>query len=194
MKSPYNGSGAGRQNGFALVVALIILVIITLVALGSLRSTTLQTRMAANLYDRALALQNAESALMAAQAQVAAIPDIAELSGTSCTSSDGVCPPTPLNTWTADSTGWVGVDATYQNNSTLYPANSQYHVDYLGVKEVDNDDEINVDITANTKQYGEQMVSSSNKRNVFRVTVRSNPNGGDGRSNVVLQSLIEVPQ
>lgn len=184
----------GRQGGFALMVAMILLVIITLLALGALRSTTLQTRMAANLYDRGLAFQTAESALMAAQVAVAAQPSISSLGGTSCTPSDDACPMVPANAWTNDGEGWRDVNAEFRPNTTRYPAVAQYHVDYLGVKKVDADDEVDQSLSSNPNQYDEQKPKSVNQMDVFRITVRSNPNGGDGRSKVVLQSLLEVPK
>ena len=44
--------GASAQRGIALVVALILLVLITLVGLAAMHGTIMQQRMASNLYDR----------------------------------------------------------------------------------------------------------------------------------------------
>jgi len=179
------------QQGFALVVSMILLVVITLLALGALRSTTLQTRMAANLYDRGLAFQSAESALLAAQTVVSGNPDLTSIGGTSCTPTDNACPLVPSNTWTTDATGWRSIDSSFLPNSSQYSAIAQYHVDYMGVKEVEDDDEFDTGLKSG---YDAQHAGGVTTMNVYRVTVRSNPNGGDGRSSVVLQSTVEVPK
>src|SRR3546814_17386392 len=54
-----------RQRGIVLAVALMLLVVITLIGLAAVRTTTMQQRMTANFYDRALAFQSAEHALQA---------------------------------------------------------------------------------------------------------------------------------
>ncbi|MCG6940551.1 MAG: pilus assembly protein PilX [Thiohalocapsa sp.] len=64
-----NAPGRGpRQQGVALAVGLILLVVITLLSLAGVRNTGMQERMASNLRDRNLAFQSAESALRAAEA------------------------------------------------------------------------------------------------------------------------------
>ena len=62
---PPLGTGA-HNRGAALVVGLIILALITVLALGALRGTTLEERMAGNLKEQHEALQAAEAALQAA--------------------------------------------------------------------------------------------------------------------------------
>lgn len=47
------------QHGIVLVTALVFLLLLTMLATGSMRDTTLQERMAGNLRDRSLALQAA---------------------------------------------------------------------------------------------------------------------------------------
>jgi type IV pilus assembly protein PilX len=185
---------ARKEKGFTLVVAMILLVVITLLALGAMRSTTLQTRMAANLYDRGLAFQTAESALMAAQIQVASNSNISSLGGTSCTAADDTCPPVPGNTWNSDATGWTNVESTYRVNNTQYPAVAQYHVDYLGEKDVEDEEVVDQGMSGNSRQYGEDQSKGATKMDVYRITIRSNPSGGGGRSSVVLQSMLEVPK
>lgn len=64
----------GHQKGSALVISLIMLLIISLLAIGGLRSTILQERMSANLYDRELAFQAAEAALRAGERFLATTP------------------------------------------------------------------------------------------------------------------------
>lgn len=56
-------SHPGRQRGIALVMALMFLVIITLIALGSMRDATLELKMAGNEQLRVEAVQAAQTAL-----------------------------------------------------------------------------------------------------------------------------------
>jgi len=51
------------QQGMALVISLLLLVAITLLAVSTMRSTTMQERMASNLNDRELAKQVVESTI-----------------------------------------------------------------------------------------------------------------------------------
>ena len=51
------------QRGTVLVVALIFLVLLTLIGLAGMQGSTLQERMAGNMWDRAIAFQRAEIAL-----------------------------------------------------------------------------------------------------------------------------------
>jgi type IV pilus assembly protein PilX len=56
-------SGPQRQKGAVLVIALIMLLVITLASIATIRSTTLDERMAGNSRDRDKALQAAEAAV-----------------------------------------------------------------------------------------------------------------------------------
>lgn len=57
-----------QQNGSVLLVSLIMLLLLTLVAVGGMQGTILQERMTGNLRDRDLAFQAAEAALREAEA------------------------------------------------------------------------------------------------------------------------------
>ncbi|MFV3306618.1 PilX N-terminal domain-containing pilus assembly protein [Pseudomonas sp. NY15181] len=58
------------QQGAVLVVALIMLLLLTIIGISSMRSTTLQERMAGNLRDESHALQAAEAAIRQGEAVV----------------------------------------------------------------------------------------------------------------------------
>lgn len=60
-RSKRNRSGA--QQGAALVIALIFLLILTIIGVTSMQSTTLEEKMAGNVRDRELGFQAAEAAL-----------------------------------------------------------------------------------------------------------------------------------
>ena len=59
-----------KHNGFALIVVVLLLVALSMVGIASLRGVTLQEKMAGNLYFRALAFAEAESALRATVAKI----------------------------------------------------------------------------------------------------------------------------
>ena len=61
---------ARAQQGAVLVVALIMLLLLTIIGISSMRSTTLQERMAGNLRDESHALQAAEAAMRQGEAVV----------------------------------------------------------------------------------------------------------------------------
>ncbi len=104
------------QQGAALVVTLILLLVATILALSATRFVTQETRMAAGITDRAIALQSAEEGLRHGESLIPQDPPTRaappEMNGncdqTSCT--DGLCfPPDPdcPSRWQDPSfTGW----------------------------------------------------------------------------------------
>lgn len=74
---------ATRQRGAAMVVALIMLLVLTLLATASARMTILEERMTGNTQDRGVAFQAAEAALRAGEdlAQLPVLPDFAVNAG-----------------------------------------------------------------------------------------------------------------
>lgn len=55
-----------KENGAALFVALVFLVVITLISINAMRSSTLELKMASNEQEHAKAVQSAQSAIAAA--------------------------------------------------------------------------------------------------------------------------------
>lgn len=55
-------NSVSRQRGAVLIVTLVMLLLMTLIAIGSMRGTILQERMAGNLRDESLAFQSSEMA------------------------------------------------------------------------------------------------------------------------------------
>jgi type IV pilus assembly protein PilX len=82
-----------NQRGVALVVALILLVIITLVGLAAVRGTIMQQRMAANLYDRQIGFQSAEAAMRVAASLITTNPGIV---ARNCQAGGVVCKANPF--------------------------------------------------------------------------------------------------
>lgn len=65
-----------RQQGVALLMGLVLLLIMTLLGVSAMRGTTLQERMAGALHDQNLALQRAETAMRAAEDALVANPTV----------------------------------------------------------------------------------------------------------------------
>lgn len=184
-----NASPWAQQSGAALIVALILLVIMTLLGLSSVRTVALEERMTANTYDRSLAFQAAEAGLRAgeivAQAQAnsgnagfnngglysdtdATCPDPASASPCQnglCSIPDKDCPVR----WEIPDPG-VWEDATGLGLGAL-ATTPQYIVEFLG---------------ANFPCRIEDPSTMGCKR--YRVTSRSN-DGTEGRAMVILQSV-----
>ncbi len=158
-----------RQRGVALVIALILLVIMTLVGLSAMRTVTLEEKMTAQTYDRSLSFQAAEAALREAEALVETVVPT-PVSGAACVA--GVCgePPTSAAPRWADASfaGWQDATAVANGAISLTP---QYIVEYLG----------------NTFpcQPGTPSAGTDCKR--YRITARSN--AGNDRAVVMLQSI-----
>jgi len=186
-----------RQQGIALIMAIIMLVIATLTGLAGMRNTSLQEKLSANLYDRAIAMQAAEFALGSAEKwlfETARDSITGTASVINCTTIDAVCPAIPDNTFTTDSTNWVSVPLPDTFNKDLKAGNPQYFIQYLGLK--NSDANTDTSQSANPLQYGATGGGSntlaSTQNATYRVTVRSStPTANNDRSVVVLTSLVK---
>jgi type IV pilus assembly protein PilX len=100
-------SGRAPQRGISLIISLVLLVVVTLIALGSMRGVVLQARMSGTTYDRSLAFQAAEAALREAERR-AATASSADIPANGC--SNGYCATPALDStprWSDDAfTGW----------------------------------------------------------------------------------------
>lgn len=175
-----------HQQGAALIVALILLLIMSILGISSVRTTVMEEKMAAASYDRSLAFQAAEAALRAGEAvalaQSTASPKNAAFpnaglytnANTNCETSpcnaQGLCAqpdPDCTSRWLEPGFGhWV--NAPKVNDIAGTP---QYFVEYLG----------------NTFPCTPGDTTSPASCTHYRITARSNP--GQGRANVVLQSI-----
>jgi type IV pilus assembly protein PilX len=70
-----------RQRGAVLVISLIILLVITMLAVGSMRNTLLEEKMAGNSSDRNLAFQSTESAIREAEVFIEGIVSLGNFNG-----------------------------------------------------------------------------------------------------------------
>lgn len=163
-----------RQAGVALVVALILLVIMTLVGLSALRTVTLEEKMTAQTFDRSLSFQAAEAALREGEnlVDVPMPPTPAALAA--CVA--GLCgapDPTATMRWADDSfAGWQNATPVVNGPISITP---QYIVEYLG----------------NTFPCLPGTPSAGNDCKRYRITARSN--AGNDRATVMLQSIFATP-
>jgi type IV pilus assembly protein PilX len=123
-----------RQQGAALIVGLIMLLLLTLIGVAGMRDTLLQEKMVGNMIDREVALQAAESALRTAEDKIAK-------AGTVSLSVDGigvqnVLPRTPTNVtesafWHARP--WNNTDsAVYGFTLPQVAAQPRYVIEFVG--------------------------------------------------------------
>lgn len=163
------------QRGVALIVSLVLLVIVTLLAIGSLRGVLLQTRMSGTTTDRSLAFQAAEAALRDAE-RSAATPGGPTFPSSGCGAGNCVMPvATAAPRWLDDSfTGW----RTSAAQAPTAAPTPQVVVEDMG--DAPNwagcDNEIPRQPNCSTRRY--------------RVSARST---ADGRASVVLQSQVAAP-
>lgn len=179
----------GKQGGATLIISLVLLALVSLVAMTGVETVGLQEKMAVSSYDRIVTMQAAEAALREGEALAetqskTTPPNDGFINGGLYTDVDDTCPNTALNDcqngfcripdkdcaerWTTDTfTGWQ--DSTLELGDLA--GTPQYFVEYLG------------------GSYACVDGSSSDPNNCkrYRITVLSNP--GDGRAEVILQSI-----
>jgi type IV pilus assembly protein PilX len=160
-----------HQEGVALVIALIMLVVMTLLGLSALRTVSLEERMAAQTYDRSLAFQAAESGLREAENYVESNAPLLPLIAGGC-DANGVCD-IPVSSdeerWAEEGfSGWKTATSVINGNISLTP---QYIIEYLG--------------DTFPCQPSAPLTSTDCKR--YRITAKSNE--GSDRASVLLQSI-----
>jgi type IV pilus assembly protein PilX len=175
------------QQGVALVVALILLVVMTLLGLSAMRSVTLEEKMAANTFDRSVSFQAAESVLREAESKLTGPTPPVRVSPSPTAAADpaltlndcagGLCvahaPGATKPRWFDDTfTQWQAGTSVVSGSITVP---TDYFIEYLGAAFPCSPDNINSPATC--KRY--------------RVTARSNP--GNDRAVVMLQSVYATP-
>jgi type IV pilus assembly protein PilX len=180
----------GSQRGVALVVALILLIVITLVGLAAVRGTIMQQKMASNLYDRQIAFQSAEAAMRAAAQLIASTPGIV---ARNCQAASVVCLANPFDdpNLAASSiyTVAVGTGTGQFTAGKVAQGQPQYVVENMGNWH-DPSTSTGYNQTANSAQYGAQGTSTT--AIYYRITARSgDPATVGDRAVVVLQAMIK---
>ncbi len=177
-----------RQQGVALLVALILLAVIILVGLGAIGTTILQNKAASNQYDRQVAFQAAEAALTYAQGMVvtnttgqpppAGFEDCSTAGGSACRAN-------PFADSSVPAAQIAEVPASAYS-SALAAAKPQYVVQYMG--QFDAPTAAARQIGGGPSGYG--TVPQAPLSNYYRITARSgDPAATKGRAIVTLQSM-----
>ncbi|WP_323847375.1 pilus assembly PilX family protein [Microbulbifer magnicolonia] len=153
-----------NQRGAVLVVCMVVLLMLTLIGVSGARSVILQEKMTFASKDAQLALQVAESAVRAAEADIDALDDIDDFvaAGTDGLYSEGEAPEDffAAATWADTVSREVTVTMGGKNFSGLY------FIELAG--------EIDPEAVAGSAEiYGESnVVASSGNIKVFRIVAR----------------------
>lgn len=180
---------AKPQHGVALIVALVLLIIITLIGLASIRGTTMQEKMAGNLNDRNIALQSTEAALRVATARLAVTTaDVwrdCSLAATTCDADPSVAADA-ANAWRTVATGASATQYTAGSNAAGQP---QYVVENMGLWP-DPNSNTGANLAGAANQYG--ATGTSTMANYYRITARSSdPTNTPDRAVVTLQAWVK---
>ncbi|MFC5526420.1 PilX N-terminal domain-containing pilus assembly protein [Rhodanobacter ginsengisoli] len=170
----------------ALVVALILLLVITLVGLAAVRGTIMQQKMTANMYDRQIAFQSAEAAMRVAAASIPSSPaDVAR----NCQSASVVCLSDPFNDTHLPTGSIKTLSAAQYTAGSLASGQPQYVIENMGDFQNPAAD-TGFNQSANSHNYG---VNGGSIKNIYyRVTARSgDPAKVGNRAVVVLQAMIK---
>jgi type IV pilus assembly protein PilX len=181
--------GVARQQGIALVIALLLLIVITLVGFAAVRSTIIQQKMSSNLYDREVAFQSAEAAMRAAAALVVTHP---ALVARNCQAGGVVCLANPFDdpNITAADIHQVATGTAVGQYTASAVARSQpeYVIENMG-NWIDPNTSTGYNQTANAHNYGAQGTSQT--ATYYRITARSgDPSTVGERAVVTLQAVI----
>ena len=186
-----------KQQGVALVVALVLLVVVTLVGLAAIRGTSLQEKMAGNMVDRAQAFQLTEGAIdLAARTVVLASPGPSPATYnnpgiTDC--SAGPCMDNPA-TDTAHTYPWVSIPVSTASNAattnlvSLYGNTPAYLVQYMGACTTTGGGKFQFTNDQNNQGGGGSLTPASQ---CYRITARGGAAGTD-RSQIVVQAIYRV--
>lgn len=180
---PVSIRGAASQRGIALVVALILLVVITLVGLAAVRGTIIQQKMASNMFDRQIAFQSAELAMRVAQSKlITQTGDVAR----NCQSASVTCLANPFDDPNA---GAKTITVTGYEASDVATGQPQYIVENMGSWQ-DPTSDTGFNQSANSHNYG--VNGGSTTAIYYRITARSgDPAVVGDRAVVVLQAIVK---
>lgn len=163
-----------KQSGAVLIVSLVFLLVVTLIAVASMRSTTLQEKMAGNTRDRNLAFQAAESSMREAEMFVEGISSLGNFNGTGGLYGRTDAEPSFYGgtTW-SDGTSYVTAGATYG----AYEAPRYYIKHFTTV--------VGTEGAMNMSGYGDNK--GTGDVTIFRITGRGTGGGADS-AEVILRS------
>ena len=196
------------QRGVALIVALILLVVITVIGLAAIRTSTLQEKMAGNTFDRTQAFQVAEATLQLASATIlppAPTPDPATYQAntyTNCANNPCWDNPTtevkddprnvPLSAWTIVPTATNAANGA-SSVVTLYGHNPSYIIQYMGACSPNGNGSFQFTNDENNQGGGGSLKATGQ---CYRITARSSTPGNGAppqeRAQVTLQAMFRT--
>ncbi|MEO8837622.1 MAG: PilX N-terminal domain-containing pilus assembly protein [Herbaspirillum sp.] len=178
-------SGRG-QRGVALVVALVLLLLVTLVGIAAVRGTIMQQKMSGNFYDRQVAFQATEAALRQGEAAVQAATGAAPAGFRDCSPPvANHCLADPFaDTSPSPAITITTVGSTAYNAGKAVAGQPQYVVEYMGNFLIPSP---NVKQLSNCSGYA--PCGSTHYADFYRITARSgDPATAQNRASVTLQS------
>lgn len=158
------------QRGSALVVALVILVVLTIMAISGMQVTNLQERMAGNFRDKELAFQAAEASLREAEMflQHAVLPEF------TLDCKDGLCSSSMQDYW---------LNSEFWSGDTSYKYEIIVNIDGISLEPRYIIEELPMSAEALASLAADEPISESA---MYRVTARSL--GGSEGAEVILQT------
>jgi type IV pilus assembly protein PilX len=165
-----------RQRGAALIISLLMLILMTMIGVTAMRTTTLEEKMAGNMYDRNLAFQAAETTLRSAEQEfIEGLVNTHDFDGTG--GLYGTDDSEPGNLF--DSSYWTSTSSrAYSGTLTQVNTAPRYLAKVVKTRKLDKEGGLNIE-GYGSKKPGSRIV-------VFRITARST--GGSNNSQVILRS------
>lgn len=168
-----------KQQGAALVISLIILLVMTLIGVSSLQTTTFEEKMTGNIRDKAMAFEAGEAALREAETFIE--DNIETLGDFDANGTDGFYNNDLEKIW--EQVDWDGTDSGNTNEAlvastipgTLNPP--KYVIQHYATYTLEAD-QYNLD------NYGQG--TGAGEIHMFRITVRGT--GGSDNAVAILQS------
>jgi type IV pilus assembly protein PilX len=173
-----SGRAVPREQGVALFIALVVLLIITILGISGLQTTTLEERMAAGARDRDLAFQAAEAALTQGEAFVETLGP-ADMNQFTANTNGLYVPPTDPD----DPPRWEEVD--WENDTGIptvgvsidgLASQPKYIIEHMTTLQAEDD-------ALNISNLGTPIGAPTE---IFRVTAYAQ--GGTARAVVMLQA------
>lgn len=173
-----------RQDGAALIMVLLMLLVITLLGIASMRGAIMQERMAGATLGRSLAFHAAESTLREAEAYATTKRPVPPSAG--C--KDGVCARTAPGTapaWRSEAF-WSDANANnYRDATSVNETKSRFTLEDYGLSESPD-----CAAAVGTNPLDMSAPACSAELRVYRIIARSRTASG---SEVMLQSLFRAP-
>lgn len=182
MKNVHSHTVVKKQQGAALIVAMVILVLLTIIGVQGMETSSLENRMVGNMRDKTLAFEAAEAAMLEAEVFLKTITNVGSFDGDG---GDGYYDNTLLDIW--NEVDWEGAGGNPNLSITAIVSipdvyqPPQYVIQFIGKSEED-------DVSGGYGVGGGyDSGQSQGDVGIFRVTARGT--GSTEKAVVVLQSV-----